>query len=235
MFVVLLVGRRTDEAQVACFQVGLEHVRGIHGTVADSPGTHQRVYLVNIDDVVLGFATDAVHNLLDAVLEVAAILCARQERPHVELVDAAVLQSLWHVAAVDAACQPPYQCRLADARFADVQRIVLVTAAEHLNGALKLCFAANERVAFLHVVVHAGDEPSPSLFAGFLVAFAIFHVVNLVGGDEATHEVLFIVAECFLEQIAGPRVLQLQQRHDEMWCVEHGCTTEVNLFTGFIE
>ena len=89
MAVILFVGGRTDKPDVTRLQIGFQHVRCIHRTVARSTGSHQGMYLVDIDNVrhrlrrVVLVIGDTVHNLLDAVLEVAAILRAGQERSHV--------------------------------------------------------------------------------------------------------------------------------------------------------
>ena len=238
MPVVLLVGGRADESRVAGLEVGLQHVRGVHRALAGGAGAHQCVNLVDVDDVVLRLLADAVHDDLDAVLEVAAVLRAGQQRAHVEQVDAAALQALGHVAALDAAHQPPDECRLAHARLADVQRVVLLAAAEHLNGALQLLVAADERVVALYVVVHAGDEPSPRLWLfGVVVVVELSEllvqvVVEVDEVDEVAHEVALLVAEGALQQVAGPRVVQAEQPRHEVWRVECRRAAVVHLLAG---
>ena len=125
------------------------------------------MYLVDVHDVRLRlsgvglFSSHTIHNHLDAVLEVATILCASQQRTHVELIHLAALQSLGHPTLFNHPHQSPDQCRLANAWFADMQRIVLIAAAQHLNGSLQLLLAANQRILLLIQVVHARHQLLP--------------------------------------------------------------------------
>ena len=128
MAIVFLVGCRTDETNAARLQIGLEHVRGIHRALAYCACAHQGMNLVDIDDVRIALFENAVHNLLDAVLEIATILGTGQQRADVELVNSAALQSLGHVALFYHTGQSPYQCSLTHTRFAHVQRVILVLA-----------------------------------------------------------------------------------------------------------
>ena len=136
MAVIFLIRRRTDETDIACLQIGLQHVRRIHRPFASSTSAHQSVYLVDIDDVIIAFLLHAVHNHLDAILEVAAILCTSQQSTHIELIHLAALQTFRHLTLFNHPYQSPHQCRLTHARLTDMQRIVLVPAAQHLNGSL---------------------------------------------------------------------------------------------------
>ncbi len=79
-------------------------------------------------------------------LELAAELRAGEERSHVERVDADVLQDRGHRAAVDAEREALDDGRLAHARVAHEDGVVLPPPAEHVDGALELALAADERV-----------------------------------------------------------------------------------------
>ena len=96
---------------------------------------------------------------LQALLEVAAVLGAGDQRAHVERVDGAVGEHLRHLALDDQARQAFGDRGLADAGLADVQRIVLAAAAQDLDGALDLELAADERIdapVLRHAVQVAG-------------------------------------------------------------------------------
>jgi hypothetical protein len=71
---------------------------------------------------------DLLHHLLEALLELAAVLRARDERSEVERVDLLPLQELRHLACGDPLCEPFDDGRLADARLADQNRVVLLAA-----------------------------------------------------------------------------------------------------------
>src|SRR5262249_16840715 len=69
------------------------------------------------------------------LLELAAILRAREERADVECPDALALQALGHVSGDDALRQPLDDRGLADTGLADEHRVVLRAAREHLDDA----------------------------------------------------------------------------------------------------
>ena len=75
--VVLVVGGRADETYCPGFQIGFQHVGGIHRAFARASGAYQVVYLVDVDDGV-SLTTDAFHDTFQPLLEIAAILCACQ-------------------------------------------------------------------------------------------------------------------------------------------------------------
>ena len=161
MAVIFLVGRRTDKADIARLQIGFQHVRRIHRPLTGSTSAYQGVYLVNVHDVVLAFRLHTVHDHLDAVLEVAAILRASQQRTHVQLIHLTALQTLGHPTLFYHSHQSPDQCRLAHAGLAHMQRIVLIPATQHLNGPLQFLLTANQRILLLEQVVHARHKPFP--------------------------------------------------------------------------
>ena len=87
-----------------------------------------------------------LEHALEPLLELAAELGAGEQRAHVERVDRRALEHLRHLALVDAQRQALGDRRLADARLADVERVVLAAPAEHLDGALELALAADQRI-----------------------------------------------------------------------------------------
>src|SRR5205823_7912842 len=70
---------------------------------------------------------DLLHHLLEALLELAAVLGTGDERCQVERVDLLVLQQLRHLAARDALGEALHHGGLADARLADQHGVVLNT------------------------------------------------------------------------------------------------------------
>ena len=91
------------------------------------------------------FATSGEHRL-QPLLELAAVLRAREERADVERQDALVLQALGHVAGDDALREPLGDRRLADAGLADQDRVVLRAPREHLDHAADLVVAADHGI-----------------------------------------------------------------------------------------
>ena len=122
----------------------LEDVRRVERAFG-RPRAHQRVQLVDEhDDVrVVG---QLLHDRLEALFELTAILRARDDERDVERENALVGEEVRHVAVDDLLRQPFDDGRLADARLADQDGVVLRAAAEHLLHALELVVAADERV-----------------------------------------------------------------------------------------
>ena len=82
----------------------------------------------------------------EALFEIAAEASARQQRAGVEPEDLRALQRLLHVVGEQPRGEPFGHRRFADARIADEDWIVLAAAAEHLDGALELVRAADQRI-----------------------------------------------------------------------------------------
>ena len=100
---------------------------------------------MNRIDLALG-VLDLLEHGLEALLELAAVLGAGDERAEVERDDALVLEPLGHVAAHDPLGEALGDGGLADARLADQHRVVLGPPAEDLDDAADLLVAADDRV-----------------------------------------------------------------------------------------
>jgi hypothetical protein len=124
---------------------GLSRLAGVQRAAAGRTGADQRVDLVDEEDRV-GLVLQLLEHALQALLEVAAVLGAGQQRAHVQRVDGGVGQHLGHVLLGDAPGQALGDGGLADAGLAHQQRVVLAPAAQHLDDALHLVLAADQRV-----------------------------------------------------------------------------------------
>jgi hypothetical protein len=140
----LLVGGRADAADRTRRQRRLEQVRGIHRPARRRARADHGMDLVDEQNgarIVL----ELLHDLLQPLLEIAAIARAGQQRAHVEREDRGVLKHFRHVAFDDALGEPLGDRRLADAGIAHIERVVLRAAAQHLDGAVDLGLAADQR------------------------------------------------------------------------------------------
>ena len=136
--------RRADAADLAARERGLQDVGGVERAFR-RPGADERVQLVDEhDDVrVLG---ELLHDRLEALLELAAILRAGDDERDVERENALVGEEVRHVAADDLLREPFDDGGLADAGLADEHGVVLGPAAQHLLHALELDARPDERV-----------------------------------------------------------------------------------------
>ena len=104
------------------------------------------VWISSMKRIALGLSTQLLQHRLQALLEVAAVLGAGQQRAHVERVDLRLGEDLGHLAVDHALGEALGDGGLAHAGLAHQQRVVLAPAAEDLDHALELGLAADERV-----------------------------------------------------------------------------------------
>jgi hypothetical protein len=102
---VLVERRRADRAQLAAREHRLEQVAGRDGALGGA-GTDDRVELVDEEDDLALRSSDLREHGLEPLLELAAVLGARDQRADVERPDALALQSLRHVAATMRCARP---------------------------------------------------------------------------------------------------------------------------------
>ena len=151
------------------------------------------------------------------------------------MIDATALESLRHLTLFDHARQTPDEGRLTHARLAYVEGIVLVATTEHLDGALQFLLATYQRVVVLVEVVHAGDESSPGGLRLLLARLFLQMVVVFVGADQFAHEVGLVVAQCLFQQVAGPRLFQMEDACDEVGDIQSRSAAVDHLLTGILD
>ena len=141
---VLVERRRADRLQLAARERRLEDRGGVDRALGGA-GADEVVQLVDEQDDVAALG-DLLHHLLQALLELAAVLRAGDERRQVERVDLLVLQQLGHVGRGDALREPLDDGGLADAGLADQHGVVLRAPREDLHDPLDLGLAPHARV-----------------------------------------------------------------------------------------
>ena len=143
---VLVEGGRADHVQLAAGQHRLEHVAGVHRGVAAGARADDRVQLVDEGDDLAAGVLDLLEHGLEPLLELAAVLRARDHRRQVEREHPAALERVGHVAGDDPLGEPLDDGGLADAGLADQHRVVLGTPRQHLDDPADLGVAADDRV-----------------------------------------------------------------------------------------
>ena len=142
---VLVERGGADAVQLAARQGGLQQVAGVHGALGLA-GADDGVQLVDEQDDAPALGLHLREHGLEALLELAAVFGAGDQRAHVERQEPLVLEALRHVALDDALRQPLGNGGLADAGLADQHGIVLGSPRQHLDGAADLLVAADDRV-----------------------------------------------------------------------------------------
>ena len=104
--------------QVAPGQGGFEHVGGIHRTFG-SASTHKCVQLVDEEyHLSVGFS-NFLQNGFEALFELTAVLCAGEERAHVQGHDPAALEAFRNISIHDSLGQALNDCGFTHARITD--------------------------------------------------------------------------------------------------------------------
>eukprot|EP01136_Pigoraptor_vietnamica_P037821 Opistho-1_new@106316 len=142
---VLVERGGADAVQLAARQRGLQHVAGVDRTFGLA-GAHHGVDLVDEDDGLALVLRHFLQHALEPLLELAAVLGARQQQRHVEHQHALALERLRHLAGHDALRQALDDGGLADAGLADQHRVVLGAPLQHLDRAADLVVAADHRI-----------------------------------------------------------------------------------------
>ena len=144
---VLVERGGTDGLELTACEHRLEDAGGVDRAFGRTR-TDERVQLVDEQDDVAARA-DLLQHLLEALLEVAAVAGARDQRAEVERVELLAVERLGHVAADDVGGEAFDDRGLADAGLADQHRVVLGAARQHLHDALDLLLAPDHRVELL--------------------------------------------------------------------------------------
>ncbi len=163
MLAELIERRGADALDLAARQGGLQHAGRVDGALG-SAGADQRMELVDEENDVLGL-DDLLHHDLEALLELAAVLGARDERAEVEGHHAAVQDVLRHVGADDALGKALHDRCFADAGLADDDGIVLGPAGEYLEHPVDLVLPADHGVE-LAALGKLGEVPAELVEGG---------------------------------------------------------------------
>ena len=144
VFAILVERGGADALHLAAAERGLDDVAGVHRALRGT-GTDDGVQFVDEEDDVLR-AADFIHDRLDAFLELAAILRARDHEGEVKRDDALLAQQFRDVALGDFLRETFDDGGLAHAGFSEQHRVILGAAAENLDDALDLVEPADDGI-----------------------------------------------------------------------------------------
>ena len=202
---VLVEGRRADAVQLTARQHGLEQVARIHRAVGLARADDGVQFIDEEDDLALGLL-DLVQDALQALLELAAVFCARDQRAHVQAEHGAVFQVFGHVAAHDTLGKAFGDSRLADAGLTDEHGVVLALTAQDTDDVADLAVTADDGVKF--VGARHFDKVLAVLFQRVVGVFRVITRHPLIATYRAKllHEFLSCQAESlknFIGRLSG--------------------------------
>lgn len=179
--VVLLVSSRADKADVTSLQILLEHIGSIQTAIRTTSGTNDIMNLINIDDDIT-FIGSTSHDQLDAFLKITTILGTSQHLSDVHAVDAGTFQTIRHLIFIDKFGKPIDQSRLSYSRFTNMQRIILLCTAKHLDGTIQFLLSSDERIMFIHLSGDTSYKLVPVIrhITPFFVIIIIILIVHFI-------------------------------------------------------
>ena len=202
---VLVEGGGTDDLDLAAGEGGLQDIARIHGTLALT-GRGNGVDLVNEQDDVAR-RLDLAQQALDPLLELAAELGTCHKAGQVEQEDLLILQPCRYLPLGNALGNALGNGGLANARLTNEAGVVLLAAAQDLDGAVDLPVAADDIIqlplpGFAGQILAVGIQKLAAgrlfvVFARLLFVFAVLGTAvhpQREGGAGAGHKVAVLFA-----------------------------------------
>jgi len=146
--VKFFISRRTYETYVPVFQIRFQHIRRIHRAISRTSGTDEVVYFIDIDNG-MSFILHTIHDCFQSFFKISPILSTGQQRPQIQLVNAATPKPFRDVTRFDTGSQSISERSLSHTGFTDMKRIILLLAAKHLYRTFQLAFPAYKWIMFL--------------------------------------------------------------------------------------
>ncbi len=144
VFAVFLDGGGADAGDLAAREGRLQDVGGVERAFGRA-GADQRMDLVDEDDQVFALL-ELLEDALEPLLELAAVFGAGDDQREVERDDPLAAQENRHLVVDDALRQAFDDRGFADPGLAQQDRVVFGAAGEHLDDAVELFVAADQRV-----------------------------------------------------------------------------------------
>ena len=165
-----------------------------------------------------GIGLEFLDDLLEPLLEVAAIARTSKQRAHIEGEHRRVAQHVGHLAMDDATRQTLRDSGLADAGFADEQRVVFLPPAQNLDGAVDLGLTADQRVdlalARLLVEVDAIGIECVALLFRLVAGLGVGVLVGAAHGTRLRYaRPLGDAVADVIDRVVARHVLLLQEIH----------------------
>jgi len=124
-----------------------------------APRPHHRVKLVDEDDQILGVLPHLVYDLLQALLELPAVLGPSNYPGEVQLQDSLAAQGLWHLVVDYPLGYALHDRRLSHPGVPDEDGVVLGTPRQYLDGRLYLVLTPDDGIEFAFLS-HPGEVPA---------------------------------------------------------------------------
>ena len=219
VLVVLAQRGRADALNLAARQHGLEDVRSVNRALGRARANDGVQLVDEHNDVAV--LPDLGHGVLQALLELAAVLRARQHGRKIQRHHALAAQNLRDVLLHDQLRQALHDGGLAHARLADEHRVVLAPAGEDLHDALDLALAADHRIQLARAC-GGGQIPGELIQNRRLLRLSIALRRAVVRAGQDVQQLLagLVQIQTHLDQDVGRHALALTHQRQQQ--VLHG-------------
>ena len=161
------------------------------------------MYLVDVDNGLALFLRSK-HDALQPLFKFAAVLGSGYDTAEVKLIDAVALQLFRHTAFLYSFRQTIDEGSLSHTRFAYMQRIVLLLAAQNADSLFQFLLPPDKRIVAVQIIVYAGYEVFPGLVLLVAVFMLFVIVVVAVFINQHTCKLGHIVFQSTLQDIGRP-------------------------------
>ena len=171
--------------------------------------------LINKQNDVAFALFDFVQNRLQTFLKFAAVLCTGDQRAHIQRENSLVFQRTRHITAHNTLCQTFCDGGLADARFADQNRIVLGFTRQNPDDVTNLIISADDRI---HLFLASLLDQIRAVFLQRIIGILRRirrHALVAAHRGQRLQEIVFLDAEC-AEQITDRACGCVNQRKEQM-------------------
>ena len=146
VFAIFIECGRANALDFAARKRWLQNIAGVDRALG-ATCAYKRVQLVNEQNNVLG-AAHFIHNGLDALLKLTAVLCSRNHHGQVKHNKSLVMQKVWNFLRNNLLRKTFNNRRLTNTSFAKKNGIVFGASTQHLNQSFNFTEATNDRIKF---------------------------------------------------------------------------------------
>ena len=142
---VLVQGGGADDADLPPAQGGLDDVSGVYGALG-AARAHDGVQFVDEQQNSSLRLANFLQHCLESFLELPPVLCARDERAHIQRENGLILQPVRHVAPDNALGKPLRDSGLPHARFPDEHGVILSLPGQNTDHTANFPIPPDDRV-----------------------------------------------------------------------------------------
>ena len=175
---------------------------------------------VNEHDDLPGTVSHSLQHFLQSLFKLAAVFSAGHQGSQIQRIQSFILQAFGYIACHDTTGQSFHNGSLADTGLADEHRIILLPAAQDLNGPADLIVTADNRIQL--ALPGPGGQVLPELFQclfAFVIGRAVEVMLVQLFDFAAVNAILFKQSRYIVAAVAGKSGGQMTDSHVPLPCL----------------